>query len=127
MARAVMTTNPENDEQQQVEAATPSKSARKRAALAAQQLGEKLIGLKDAELDALAVEKKRSGPPRGAGLASAARPGTENQAASPVSQSDTCTPLATAAAATVQAWLPRSGSSLTAVALITRVRATPEL
>jgi len=54
-----------------------------------------------------------------------ARPGNANQAASPVSHSETLTPLATAA--TVKAWLQRSGSSLPAVTLITRVRATSEL
>jgi len=36
----------------------PSKSARKRAALAAQDLGEALIGLPDAELDALALPEE---------------------------------------------------------------------
>ena len=56
-----------------------------------------------------------------------ARPGNANQAASPVSHSETLTPLASAAAATVKAWLQRSGSSLPAVTLITRVRATSEL
>ncbi len=55
---------------------------------------------------------------------SSARPGSANQAASPVSQSDTATPLATAVEATVKAWLHRSGSSLPAVTLITRLRAT---
>jgi hypothetical protein len=58
---------------------------------------------------------------------SSARPGRANQDASPVSQSEVRTPLAAAVAATVKAWLQRSGSSLPAVALITRVRATPEL
>src|SRR5690349_12881052 len=50
---------------------------------------------------------------------SSARPGRPNQAASPVSHSETGTPLAAAAAATVKAWLQRSGSSLPAVTLIT--------
>ena len=36
----------------------PSKSAAKRAALAAQELGEALIGLSDAELDALALPEE---------------------------------------------------------------------
>jgi ribosome-associated protein len=36
----------------------PSKSAAKRAALAAQELGEALIGLNDAELDALALPEE---------------------------------------------------------------------
>lgn len=53
-------------------------------------------------------------------LSSAARPGSANHADSPVSQSDTVTPLATAAAATVNAWLQRSGSFSPAVTLITR-------
>src|SRR5262249_36501435 len=53
-------------------------------------------------------------------VTSAARPGSPNQEASPVSHSDTGTPLAAAAAATVNAWLQRSGSSLPAVALTTR-------
>jgi ribosome-associated protein len=38
----------------------PSKSARKRAAHAAQELGESLIALRDAELDALALPPKLS-------------------------------------------------------------------
>jgi hypothetical protein len=53
---------------------------------------------------------------------SSARPGRANQADSPVSHSETVTPLATAAAATVKAWLHRSGSSLPAVTLITKDR-----
>ena len=53
---------------------------------------------------------------------SSARPGRPNQADSPVSHSETGTPLATAAAATVKAWLQRSGSSLPAVTLMTRER-----
>ena len=74
------------------------------------------------------TEASRSGSGAACGSEkSAARPGSENQAASPVSQSEVVTPLATAAAATVKAWLQRSGSSLPAVALITRVRATSEL
>jgi ribosome-associated protein len=36
----------------------PSKSARKRAALAAQRLGERLIGFKDPELDALGLPER---------------------------------------------------------------------
>jgi hypothetical protein len=49
-----------------------------------------------------------------------ARPGTPYQADSPVSQSDTGTPLATPAAATVKAWLHRSApSDMPDVALIT--------
>src|ERR1700722_2644362 len=54
---------------------------------------------------------------------SPARPGSENQDASPVSHSDTGTPLTVAAAATLKAWLHRSGSSLPAVILMTRLRA----
>ena len=54
---------------------------------------------------------------------SVARPGSANQDASPVSHNDTGTPLTTAAAATLKAWLHRSGSSLPAVILMTRVRA----
>ena len=54
---------------------------------------------------------------------SAARPGSANQDASPVSHNDTGTPLAIAAAATLKAWLHRSGSSLPAVILMTRLRA----
>src|SRR5581483_10028123 len=50
---------------------------------------------------------------------SSARPGRPNQADSPVSHSETGTSLATAAAATVKAWLQRSGSSLPAVTLMT--------
>ena len=53
---------------------------------------------------------------------SSARPGRPNQADSPVSHSETGTPLATAVAATVKAWLQRSGSSLPAVTLMTRER-----
>src|SRR5689334_12167725 len=53
---------------------------------------------------------------------SSARPGRPNQADSPVSHSETETPLATAAAATVKAWLQRSGSSLPAVTLMTSER-----
>ena len=49
----------------------------------------------------------------------AARPGSANQDDSPVSQSDTSTPLATATAATVNAWEHRSGASDPAVTLIT--------
>lgn len=50
---------------------------------------------------------------------SAARPGRENHADSPVSHRETGTPLAAAAAATVNAWLQRSGASAPAVTLIT--------
>ncbi len=50
---------------------------------------------------------------------SAARPGSANHADSPVSHSETGTPLAAAAAATVNAWLQRSGASAPAVTLIT--------
>jgi hypothetical protein len=56
-----------------------------------------------------------------------ARPGSANQAASPVSHSETVTPLAAAVAATVKAWLQRSGSSFPAVTLMTRVCATVAL
>jgi hypothetical protein len=57
---------------------------------------------------------------------SPARPGRPNQADSPVSHSETGTPLATAAAATVKAWLQRSGSSWPAVTLMTRERSGME-
>ncbi len=50
---------------------------------------------------------------------SAARPGSANHADSPVSHSETGTSLAAAAAATVNAWLQRSGASAPAVTLIT--------
>ncbi len=50
---------------------------------------------------------------------SAARPGSANHADSPVSHSETGTPLAAAAAATVNAGLQRSGASAPAVTLIT--------
>ncbi len=43
------------DEPEESSEARPSKSARKRDAHAAQRLGEELIGLRDAELDALAL------------------------------------------------------------------------
>ena len=52
-----------------------------------------------------------------------ARPGTAIQLASPVSQRDTSTPLATAVAATVKACERRSGASVPAVTLTTRERA----
>ncbi len=52
----------------------------------------------------------------------AARPGTPNQDASPVSHSDTVTPDATAVAATVNACEQRSGSSAPTVTLTTRSR-----
>ena len=58
----------------------------------------------------------------GCGLSAGLQPGSANQADSPVSHSDTGTPLATAVAATVNAWLQRSGSSLPAVTLMTRDR-----
>jgi len=45
----------EDEESEESNEARPSKSARKRDALAAQRLGEELIGLPDAELDALAL------------------------------------------------------------------------
>ena len=57
---------------------------------------------------------------------SSARPGRPNQADSPVSHSETGTPLATAAAATVKAWLHRSGSSLPTVTLMTTERSGME-
>lgn len=49
----------------------------------------------------------------------AARSGSANHADSPVSQRETGTSLAAAAAATVNAWLQRSGASAPAVTLIT--------
>ncbi len=49
----------------------------------------------------------------------AARPGSANHAASPVSHREIGTPLAAAAAATVNAWLQRSGASAPAVTLMT--------
>src|SRR6266511_1535341 len=52
-------------------------------------------------------------------------PASANHADSPVSQSDTGTPAATAVAATVKACEQRSGASIPAVALMTRVRAMP--
>jgi len=48
-----------------------------------------------------------------------ARPGRANQADSPVSQSETCAPEATAIAATVNACEHRSGASAPAVTLTT--------
>ena len=62
-------------------------------------------------------ERGRSGREK-----SSARPGTANQAASPVSHSDTSAPEARAAAATVKAWLRRSGSSAPQVTLTTSGR-----
>src|ERR1017187_10343512 len=53
---------------------------------------------------------------------SSAPPGSANHAASPVSHRETARPLAIAAAATVRAWLQRSGSSLPAVTFTTRDR-----
>lgn len=58
---------------------------------------------------------------------SAALPGSANHADSPVSHSDTGTALAAAAAATVNAWLQRSGASAPAVTLITNGLAIDEL
>ena len=59
-----MTAPARHDESQDLReesnAEAPSKSARKRAAHAAQQLGESLIALRDAELDALALPPKLS-------------------------------------------------------------------
>ena len=62
--------------------------------------------------------------PRGSSNCSA-RPGSASQVASPVSHSDTVTPLAAAAAATVNACEQRSGASMPAVAFTTRERAMP--
>ena len=53
---------------------------------------------------------------------SPARPGRANHADSPVSQRLTSAPAATAAAATVKAWLVASGRSVPDVVLITRGR-----
>src|ERR1700678_1993090 len=73
------------------------------------------------------TEASRSGSGAASGrLKPSARPGSANHAASPVSQSETGTPLATAVAATVNDWLQRSGSSLPAVTLITRFLDTRE-
>jgi len=47
-----------DDESDEHSLEPPSKSARKRAALAAQRLGERLIGFKDAELDALGLPER---------------------------------------------------------------------
>ena len=59
-----MTATAHDDESQDLTAepaaAAPSKSARKRAAHAAQQLGESLIALRDVDLDALALPPKLS-------------------------------------------------------------------
>ena len=49
-----------------------------------------------------------------------ARPGTANHTASPVSHTVTSAPAATPEAATVQAWLARSGASAPQVSLPTR-------
>jgi ribosome-associated protein len=49
-----------DDRSDEPQAEAPSKSARKRAADAAQQLGESLITLRDVELDALALPPKLS-------------------------------------------------------------------
>ncbi len=57
---------------------------------------------------------------------SAARSGTANHAASPVSHSETDAPAATAEAATVNAWLQRSASSEPHVTLTTSFRAMSE-
>jgi ribosome-associated protein len=51
-------TSPADDESDEHSVEPPSKSARKRAALAAQQLGERLIGFKDPELDALGLPER---------------------------------------------------------------------
>ena len=51
-----------------------------------------------------------------------ARPGSANHAASPVSHRPTSAPAATAAAATVNAWLQRSGSSAPQVTFTTSFR-----
>ena len=56
-----------------------------------------------------AARRSVSGVARGSEK-SAAREGRANHAASPVSHSETEAPEATAAAATVKAWLQRSGS-----------------
>src|SRR6202034_863481 len=73
------------------------------------------------------TEASRSGSGAACGSAkSSGRPGSATPAAPPVSHSETGTPLATAVAATVNAWLHRSGSSLPAVTLITRFLATRE-
>ena len=50
---------------------------------------------------------------------SSALPATANQAASPVSQSETSAPLARAALATVNAWAQRSGSLAPAITFTT--------
>jgi len=50
-----MTSNTDDDVSPEAQAQLPSKSARKRDALAAQRLGEELIGLDDAELVRLAL------------------------------------------------------------------------
>ena len=50
----------------------PSKSARKRAAHAAQDLGEALIGLPDGELDALALPEELAAAVRAAAASPAA-------------------------------------------------------
>src|SRR5688572_3740151 len=51
-------------------------------------------------------------------------PGTANHAASPANQSDTIAPEAAAVAATLNACAHRSGSSIPAVTLTTKLRAT---
>ena len=68
-----------------------------------------------------AASRSASGAACGS-VKSSARPGRANHADSPVSQSEVLIPLATAVAATVNAWLQRSGSSLPAVTLTTRER-----
>lgn len=57
---------PEDPPQEQEPPARPSKSERKRVAHAAQDLGEALIALRDAELDALALPERLSDAIRGA-------------------------------------------------------------
>ncbi len=68
-----------------------------------------------------AASRSASGAAWGSVNASA-RPGTPNQAASPVSHSETSAPAATAVAATVKPWLQRSGSSAPAVTFTTSGR-----
>jgi hypothetical protein len=78
-------------------------------------------GLPAARGDA-ASSRSRSGAACGS-WNSAALPGRANQVDSPVSHSDTRAPAAMAVAATVNAWEHRSGASMPAVALTTRIRA----
>jgi ribosome-associated protein len=53
-----MTSRRADDETDEHSLEPPSKSARKRAALAAQRLGERLIGFKDPELEALGLPER---------------------------------------------------------------------